>query len=267
MKARHSAPKRPRHTWIVVGAALALLAGAAALAYPTVAKWATTRAQQQDLMDYTVKLTEVPSARFQRAVDANEIRDFNSALSELSVPNTEVIGQVQLPSVGISLPIYPDSSDWNLKRGAGHLEGTGLPVGGAGTHAAITAHSGMVTARMFDGLERVGRGDHIVLSVLDHELWYKVNRIIVDTPEDGHKQLQPQTGKDLVTLVTCTPYGVNTHRLLVTGERVDSPQSASGQSSPREEVDTQFPFKLAVWGAGLSVLLGATGLVTLMRFR
>lgn len=130
-----------------------------------------------------------------------------------------IIGIVKIPKIGVKLPIYHGTKEDTLARGAGHLYGTDLPVGGKGRHTVITAHTGLPNATMFDSLTDLKKGDYFYLDVQGETLRYKVFRINVVDPRDI-SLLQREKGRDLATLLTCTPYGVNSHRLLVTGYRV-----------------------------------------------
>lgn len=137
----------------------------------------------------------------------------------------EVMGTIKVPKQSINLPIYHGTSEEALASGAGHLYGTSLPVGGKSTHAVITGHRGLVEAMMFTRLDEVKKGDFFYIEVMGQTLGYKVDRISVILPNDT-SQLKIVPGEDRVTLMTCTPYGINTHRLLVSGHRVAIPLPA-----------------------------------------
>ncbi|MBT1174218.1 class C sortase [Bifidobacterium sp. LC6] len=137
----------------------------------------------------------------------------------------EVMGSIKVPKQSINLPIYHVTSEEALASGAGHLYGTSLPVGGESTHAVITGHRGLVSAMMFTRLDEVRKGDFFYIEVMGQTLGYKVDRISVILPNDT-SQLKIAPGEDRVTLMTCTPYGVNTHRLLISGHRVAIPLPA-----------------------------------------
>lgn len=138
--------------------------------------------------------------------------------SVLSIDDSGYMCSVEIPKIDVSLPVYHGTSETVLKKGAGHLEGSSFPVGGESAHAVISAHTGLSTAKMFTDLTDMEEGDVFFLHVLDETLAYKVCSIRVVLPEEV-EYLSVQKDRDLVTLLTCTPYGVNTHRLLVTGER------------------------------------------------
>ena len=140
-----------------------------------------------------------------------------------------VMSRITVPSAQIDLPVYHGTSEQILSHGAGHLFGTALPVGGADTHAVITGHTGISTSTLFDNLTTVEVGDTITVQTAGETLTYRVDDISIVLPEET-EAIRPETGRDLITLITCTPYGVNSHRLLVRGERVDTPAHSSEQS-------------------------------------
>ena len=246
---------QPGRTAAKVFSLAVLVAGLAVLMYPAVSKWYATSTHAQAVTEYSLHQPDSAFDQFETARQANEVRDLETAGQALVVVGSDVRARVQVPAVDIDLPVYATSSPDNLQRGAGILEGTSLPVGGAGTHAGITAHSGMVTAFMFDRLDDVALGDHAYVEVLGQTLAYSVISRVVDTPEDGAGRLQPQTGKDLLTLITCTPYGINTHRLLVTAERdlAEEMRLAASASSAGEpaQVDSDRSINAALVAAAL----------------
>ena len=132
---------------------------------------------------------------------------------------TGVMGSIEIPKIGVDLPIYHGTDDDVLSNGIGHLEGTSLPVGGASTHCVLTGHRGLPNSKLFTRLDEIKENDLFYLNILGETLAYKVNQIEVIEPDEVDK-LHIQEGKDLVSLITCTPYGLNTHRLVVTGERI-----------------------------------------------
>lgn len=131
------------------------------------------------------------------------------------------MGTVVIPSVKIELPIYHGTSEEVLAVGAGHLEGSSLPIGGTGTHTVITGHRGLPSAKLFTDLDQVVEGDYVILKVLNETLTYQIDTIRIVLPEEV-ESLNIDPEQDLCTLVTCTPYGVNTHRMLLTGHRVEN---------------------------------------------
>ena len=138
----------------------------------------------------------------------------------LNLTGDGMMGYVQIPKIDIKIPIYHTVSTEVLEKAAGHLEGSSLPVGGADTHTVISAHRGLPSAALFTDLDKLKEGDHFLISVLDEILCYEVDQISVVEPSET-EALKVEEGKDLATLLTCTPYGVNSHRLLVRGHRVE----------------------------------------------
>jgi sortase A len=141
--------------------------------------------------------------------------------SELDVSGTGIMGYVDIPSLKVTLPIYHGTEEAVLQTAVGHIESTSLPVGGANTHCVISGHRGLPSARLFTDIDRLVVGDIFTLNVLDEVLTYEVDQILIVEPYDL-SCLQIIPGRDLVTLVTCTPYGINTHRLLVRGHRIET---------------------------------------------
>ena len=142
------------------------------------------------------------------------------------------MGIVEIPKIDIKLPIYHTTDENVLKQAAGHLEGSSLPIGGKSTHAVISAHRGLPSASLFTDLDQLEEGDHFLIHVLNETLCYEVDKISVVKPEET-SSLAVEEGKDLVTLLTCTPYGVNTERLLVRGHRVPyAEQEVADEKTP-----------------------------------
>ena len=140
-------------------------------------------------------------------------------MSCLNIAGDGIMGTVEIPKINISLPIFHTTNDDVLEMAAGHLEGSSLPVGGENTHAVISAHRGLPSAALFTDLDKMDKGDHFLLKILDDTLCYEVDQITIIEPEETDA-LAVEEGMDLVTLLTCTPYGVNSHRLLVRGHRI-----------------------------------------------
>lgn len=134
---------------------------------------------------------------------------------------TGVMGYIEIPKIDVKLPIFQGTEEKYLQSGTGMMLGTSLPTGGESVHTVITGHNGLIKARMFTDLEKLEKGDTFSVTILDRTMTYKVVKIQTTLPKN-FEPLKVQKGKDLITLYTCTPYGVNTHRLLVTGERIES---------------------------------------------
>ncbi len=232
--------KGKRFDFVTLFLVLILIAGIVVMVYPSACDFVNARHRSNALAVYENaledKTTEDYDAMLKEASEFNEYlagKGSQWSLSEadedwynsiLNVNGLGIIGTVEIPSINVTLPIYHGTSDEILQIGAGHLVGTSFPVGGTGTHAVISGHRGLVTARLFTDLDKVAVGDMFYITVLDRELAYEVDQILVVLPEDTSAiEIDPEG--DYVTLMTCTPYGVNTHRLLVRGHRVDLPES------------------------------------------
>lgn len=179
----------------------------------------------------------------------------------LNLTGNGLMGYIRIPCIEVSLPIYHSVSAEVLNTGAGHLPETSLPVGGKNTHSAISAHSGMAGNAMFSELERVKIGDLFYIDILGETLTYKIIQIDVVTPDDG-SLLNIVPGEDLVTLITCTPYGINTHRLLVRGTRVypeETPVTATNVQTDSTDrgmpIRTKYTFIAIAIGGILGTLL------------
>ena len=218
------------------------LAGLSLLLYPFVANQWNNYRQKQLLSGYEKAVSEKEAAEgIDYDAERKKAEDYNEALlpcvlpdsfalaessgvdpvymNTLNIAGDEMMGSVEIPKINIKIPIYHTTEEEVLNKGAGHLEGSSLPVGGANTHAVISAHRGLPSASLFTDLDQMKVGDHFLLHVLDETLCYEVDKISVVKPEDT-SALAVEDGQDLVTLLTCTPYGVNTERLLVRGHRV-----------------------------------------------
>lgn len=152
-----------------------------------------------------------------------EAGDYNSILD---ISGTGIMGYVTIEKLGVELPIYHGTSEGVLQVAAGHLEGSSLPVGGEGTHSVLSAHRGLPSARLFTNLDKMEAGDTFTVTVLDRKLTYQVDQIKIVEPQEINN-LTIEEGKDYCTLMTCTPYGINSHRLLVRGERISQEESGN----------------------------------------
>lgn len=166
-----------------------------------------------------------------------EDEDTQEYESLLNMTDAGIMGFISIPCIDVSLPIYHGTSEATLERGAGHLQGTSLPIGGPGTHSVITGHTGLSSAKLFTDLTELEEGDMFFLNVMGLKLAYKVDQITKVLPAEIDN-LTIENGMDYCTLVTCTPYGINTHRLLVRGVRTDY-QEAVEEPSTFEEKKTQ----------------------------
>lgn len=174
---------------------------------------------------------------------------------------------IDIPKIGVYLPVRHGTGAETLERAVGHVVGTSLPVGGAGTHAVLSAHSGMASAKLFSDIDQLVKGDVFYIHVLGEVLAYEVDRIATVLPGDT-SLLQIEDGQDLVTLVTCTPFGVNTHRLLVRGHRVAYvPELAAEGGTTQKTASSWMQHYLTGLGIGLGVLASIGGICLFVRRR
>ena len=220
---------------------LVLLAGLSLLLYPSVSDYWNSFHQTQAIASYAENVATLEQARYDvlwedaKAYNASLLGRSNAyLLSEaqraqyeelLDVSGLGVMGYIEIPSIGCSLPIYHGTEESVLQIAVGHLDWTSLPVGGASTHCVLSGHRGLPSAKLFTNLDKLVEGDVFMLRVLDEVLTYEVDQILIVEPQDV-AALQIVEGKDYCTLVTCTPYGVNSHRLLVRGHRIENIEEA-----------------------------------------
>ena len=220
----------------VIFLTLGFLVGVCILLYPAFSNYWNSKTQSRAIVDYESVLEHLEpedySAIFQVAYDYNDalrevefpLRDFEQIpgyYDALKIEGTSIIGYVKIDKIGVELPVYHGPSDTVLNRGVGHLEVSSLPVGGESTHCVMSAHRGLPSAKLFTDLDRLEPGDTFQITVLDQVLTYQVDQVKVITPREID-DLQIVEGKDYCTLFTCTPYGINTHRLLVRGIRIET---------------------------------------------
>lgn len=220
----------------VIFLTLGFLVGISMLLYPAFSNFWNSKTQSRAIVDYESVLEHLApedySAMFQAAYDYNQalyetdypLMDYEEVpgyYDTLKLPGSSIIGYVKIDKIGVELPVYHGTSDEVLNVGVGHLEGSSLPVGGASTHSVMSAHRGLPSAKLFTDLDRLEPGDTFQITVLDQILTYQVDQVKVITPFEV-EDLQIAEGKDYCTLFTCTPYGINTHRLLVRGIRIET---------------------------------------------
>ena len=220
----------------VIFLTLGFLVGISLLLYPAFSNYWNSKTQSRAIVDYESVLEHLKpedySAMFQAAYDYNralyetdyplmDYEEIPGYYDTLTLPGSSIIGYVKIDKIGVELPIYHGTSDEVLNVGVGHLEGTSLPVGGENTHSVMSAHRGLPSAKLFTDLDRLEPGDTFQITVLDQVLTYQVDQVKVITPTEVEDLLIAE-GKDYCTLFTCTPYGINTHRLLVRGIRIET---------------------------------------------
>lgn len=211
--------------------------GLSLLLYPSVSDYWNSFTQSRAIATYAEQVAELDNETYQKLL--KEAKHYNKVLRKkanrfnptdeeheeyykmLNVSGNGIIGYIEIDIIDCKLPIYHGTDDAILQIAVGHIEGTSLPVGGKGTHAVISGHRGLPSARLFTDLDQLVEGDTFVIRVLDEILTYEVDQILIVDPADV-QSLEIVPGEDYLTLVTCTPYGVNTHRLLVRGHRIDN---------------------------------------------
>ena len=219
---------------------LILLIGLSLLLYPTFSDWWNSFHQSRAIVDYDSALADMEPADYTALFEAAE--DYNRRMAEIDFPlmyweevegyeeclnvtGTGIMGYITIEKIGVELPIYHGTSDGVLQVAVGHLEGTSLPVGGESTHCVLSAHRGLPSARLFTDLDKMEQGDVFTLSVLDRVLTYQVDQILIVEPDEVDA-LYVTEGEDYCTLVTCTPYGINSPRMLVRGRRIENIEEA-----------------------------------------
>ncbi len=250
--------------------------------YPMVSTWYNSRHQSQIHTQYQEKIEQVDDSHLQEARELafayNQTilpgaQDEDSFSKEallnaskdyarlLNLSGDSIMGYVEIPTIGVTLPIYHGTNNSTLERGVGHLLGSSLPVGGTSSHSVLTAHSGMASQKLFSDLDQMKIGDVFFLDILGEKLAYQVDQIKTVLPHDT-TFLQTEMEKDLCTLVTCTPFGVNTHRLLVRGTRIEYEEA---EIVIEEKLETEEPvqstweqqYLQGIWiGIGAVVILG-----------
>ena len=274
---------------------LLLLLGVGLAAYPFVSNYYMERCQSQVYAQYQEAIEKADSKELDAAKRA--AAQYNTALASgataaeldamdydslLNLDGSGVMGYVEIPAIDVLLPIYHGVDGDSLERGAGHMPSTSLPIGGKGTHAVISAHTGMASSRMFTDLEQLETGDVFHIHVLEETLTYTVDQILVVRPYQTDA-LKIDAEQDYVTLVTCTPYGVNSHRLLVRGHRTgQTTELPTDTNDSTPEIVPENALKQSTWTAkywegvrdglfifliAIAILLPATLLVKALQKR
>lgn len=215
---------------------LVFFVGMLVMLYPAISQYWNAKVQSRVVYDYQKMMEAISEEDFTELISAAE--DYNTRLAKLPYPMKDykklknyreclnsfgngVMGYLTVDKIGVNLPIYHGTSSSVLNVAVGHLEGSSLPVGGESTHAVLSAHRGLPSAKLFTDLDKLQVGDIFTVTVLGEVLTYQVDQVKVVTPSRV-EDLQIESGRDLITLLTCTPYGINTHRLLVRGTRIET---------------------------------------------
>ncbi|MGL6202613.1 MAG: class C sortase [Lachnospiraceae bacterium] len=234
---------------------LLVLVGIFSLAYPFVNFWLADYDQSYVIQKYDESWENLTAEQIKAELE--RAHAFNAALSPdaiydpfasnyagmdpeylslLNVGGNGVMGTISIPKISVELPIFHGTEAKTLETGVGHMEGSALPVGGEGMHTVLTGHTGLNRAKLFTDLIELTAGDEFYIQVMNQTLAYRIDQILVVEPTDM-EEILPVEGKDYVTLVTCTPYGINSHRLLVRGERVDyTPEEMDQRIEDTEKV-------------------------------
>lgn len=234
--------KKKSNYFITVILVLMLLAGLSLLLYPSVSDYWNSFHQSQAISQYSEKVKnldkEMRKKMWEDAQSYNQRmkgqnKDYTLSEEEkaeyesmLNVDSNGIMGYVEIPKINCSLPIYHGTTASVLQTAIGHLEWTSLPVGGESTHCVLSGHRGLPSAKLFTNLDKLNEGDIFMLRVMDEVLTYEVDQILIVEPQQV-EALRIVEGKDYCTLVTCTPYGINSHRLLVRGHRIENVKEAN----------------------------------------
>lgn len=260
--------KKKDNNWTTVFLVLLLLAGVSLLLYPSLSDYWNSMHQTRAIASYAETVSQLDTAQYDEMWKAAQ--DYNRSLAQretafaltdeqkaayeslLDVSGLGVMGYIEIPEIDCSLPIYHGTEESVLQVAVGHLEWSNLPVGGEGTHCVLSGHRGLPSAKLFTNLDKLAVGDTFLLRVLDEVLTYEVDQILIVEPEQVDA-LGIVPGEDYCTLVTCTPYGINTHRLLVRGHRVENTPEAARMHVTADA--TQFDPLLVAPALAIPVLL------------
>ena len=230
--------KNHRSTILLI---LILLIGLSLMLYPSFADWWNSFHSSRAIASYEEQVANIDDAQYEELWDA--ARDYNQSLlhrpndfilsdeqqeiykSLLDIGGNGMMGYIEIPMIDVMLPIYHGTKESVLQIAVGHLDWTSLPVGGAGSHCVVSGHRGLPSARLFTDLDKLKVGDVFMLHVLNEILTYEIDQILIVEPQDTDPLLI-EPGKDLCTMITCTPYGINSHRMLVRGHRIESQEEA-----------------------------------------
>lgn len=226
---------------ITIVLVLMLFVGVSLLLYPTVSNYWNSFHQTKAIAGYAKAVAEMNNDEYEHIIE--NAMEYNKSLmskqfrwkptkeeadrynKELNISGTGIMGYIEIPEINVSLPIYHGTSEGVLNIAVGHIEGSSLPIGGKGTHSVLSGHRGLPSAKLFTNLDRMTEGDTFIIRVLDEVYTYEVDKILIVEPDDmSSLTIDPE--QDYCTLVTCTPYAVNTHRLLVRGHRIANAEEA-----------------------------------------
>ena len=233
--------KKQKNSWVNFILILMLVIGLSLLLYPPVSNYWNSFTQSKAIANYSDAISKMDNEEYR--IELEKTQAYNQTLlgrlnpyllseeqraeynARLDVTGTGVMGYIEIPSVNITIPVYHGTDETTLQVAVGHLDWTSMPTGGESTHCVLSGHRGLPSARLFTDLDKLVVGDVFMLHVLDQTFTYEIDQILVVEPHDT-RALLIEEGKDLVTLVTCTPYGVNSHRMLVRGHRIENLEAA-----------------------------------------
>lgn len=261
---------------------LIFLVGLGFISYPTVSNLWNQAHQSRAIATYSKQVEKLDDSENKKMLKA--ARKYNKSLlkksdhwklskkdkkkyeSLLDVSGTGIMGYIEVPKIDCSLPIYHGTDEGALQIAIGHLEGSSLPVGGKSTHCVLSGHRGLPSARLFTDLDQLEEGDIFILNILGRKLAYEVDQIKVVLPEEM-SDLEIEEGKDLCTLVTCTPYGINTHRLLVRGHRTKYVEKKVEEEQKKVQTKKTDIRLMIAGGTGVLILLIIIIVIVIKRRR
>lgn len=227
---------KKKQKWSTMILLVIFFVGLSVMLYPALSSYWNSRTQSQAIVDYEKMMSSMPKADYSEAFRAAD--EYNQKISKLKAPlleyrsvegymdildvsGTGIMGYITIEKIGVELPVYHTTDDSVLSVGVGHLQGTSIPVGGAGTHSVLSAHRGLPSATLFTHLDHLEIGDTFSITILDRTMTYQVDQIKTVDPSDA-SDIRFFENEDYCTLLTCTPYGINSHRLLVRGTRIET---------------------------------------------
>ena len=248
------------------------IAGIGVMAYPSLSNYINTLHGSRAVQALTeqVECADASTLEEQRRL----AEEYNAALSGAGEPTEAyehildfgngIMGSLRIPKIDLELAIYHGVSDAVLRRGVGHMPGSAFPIGGAGNHSVLTGHTGLPSAELFTRLTELAEGDRFCITILGRELIYEVDQITVVEPQEV-EALGAERGRDYCTLVTCTPYGINSHRLLVRGERVQTADTGTLAQADAADSGPKLPPELLAAGISVAALLILAAVILLRR--
>lgn len=255
--------------------------GLSLLLYPLISNWINEKKQLSAINEYEKNFENLGNEEYEKILEnaqkynedlLNDYQttfdDTNRYNSQLITRNSNIMGYIEIEKLNLRIPIYHGTSDSTLQSGIGHMMGSSIPIGGQGTHSVLFGHSGLPTSKLFSNLDKMKVGEQFCIHVLKERLYYEAEEIIVIEPEELVEYLKINREKDQVTLVTCTPYGINTHRLLIIGNRTDKDVQSMDVSNIIDRDDQKLSsvnFVLVVIVSVLIIFISVT--VLIIRYR